>query len=1148
MNRKQRRKYLFDFAKEKIGYKNKFYKMIYFVETDDMDRILRTIDNNKSMKQKLYKILFPQHINEMCNEKLVFNKDIKIDSLRQYYVYIFKKNITKIEKYLTYKLEFEKYFFQGKYIDAMDFLNRIESEIGLSVWGISKKMFLFEKLDSLEKHKKYLNEIQVQANDDILLNTLFELESYFAESNTSYLSFKKVLDSYNEILKDNDIVRKYLDFKFNIERKFDMEEIKIAFMFDSQISIIDMYESFVISEQMRFVEGMEMDENELIVQDFRLENILQIVNKKVVREDKIEYYYLLESYTCGNYKKCIEDCNKYLKQKPQDFQCILLMIKSYILLNETPSFEEGLYLWVYNMYLLNEYGDDSIQKLFSYIKVVRGTSWEYKIIGFIARKTSMHGSKRLSLMSAISDMSISPNLVNYDCIKNKVDFLSIFKQVCPITYQLFLFRYGIGETTSLEKISDKNRKLIFETDRFIQENEYEKALITLDKIDKDKNYFLERVMRRQMVIYRKTKDYLSLVQCITNAILKNENIQKRIDIEKVNEDIIKNLTKEIKKDISYVVFVYLSAPSDYKHQRIAYSNYMDFNNYQSIKEIVDREEKGAVLISFLDKICIQHLIKRDIILNPDGNKANEIRIEILQTLIELDVENKKKYFSEIIEITKDRSIKDRIKQINQSRIFVDTENIKKDNELTLREDFNRYLGIKDFDEELEAYDIRSEDHIRDLKKIVDDMNEKIRNNAVYSQKIVVLKGIITIITEEFLFNEKYGLNTFLSSRIRHGYCKNQLTTIFQDFNLLSKKSRNNSDEYLINEYWDRKLPENSIGSKKIKDSLSLFTLNIELKVDEIKKDWLNIKYKEDNNALLDYTSVVDRLLVIDIDNIIDFNTFYNVVINFLWEYTLTHFRALKKKIQEELLNYFKEELNNLSNTITSIKEEDVESDVKTILSSINLCKSQIGGKILEFSNVFEKKDVTYVDFTMSDLVDTCLEITAKLNGEVSNVDLNKNIFDSNCYKGENFPYFVDILNIMINNALEHSGISNYSKLSLDIDIKKIEDMTILCELKKEFEKKRIKVDNLDFLEMSVSNTLGQNIDIEKLDEKISTIFKNTQNYEAVKKYSQSEGGTGLYKLYKTIQYNIDTPYTIIYNIEKNKFCISIVFGIMNIIA
>lgn len=1147
MNRQQRRKYLFDFAKQKIDYKNKFYKIIFFLETNDISRILRTIDNNKAMKQKLDKILFPQHINEMCSEKLVLNIDIEIDSLRQYYVYIFKKNITKIEKYLKYKSEFEKYLFQGKYADAMDFLNRIESEIGLSVWGISKKMFLFEKLDSLEKHKKYLNEIQVQAKDNILLNTLFELESYFAESNTSFLSFKKRLDSYNEILQDNDIIRKYLDFKFNIERKFDIEEIKIAFMLDSQFSIIDMYESFVISEQMRFVEG-KPDENELMVQDFRLENISQIVNKKAVGQDKIEYYSLLELYTTGKYKNCIKECEKYLKQKPQDFQCILLMIKSYILLNESPRFEDGLYLWMYNIYLLNEQEDDSIQKLLSYIKVVRGTSWEYKIIGFIARKTSMHSSKRLSLMSAINDMSISPNLVNFDCIKNKADFLKIFEQVCPITYQLFLFKYGMGKTTSLEELSDENRKLLFKTDRLIQKREYKKGLITLDKIYKDKNYFLERVMRRQMVIYRKTKNYLSVVRCITNAILKNANIQKRIDIQRVNEDITRNLTREIKRDISYVVFVYLSAPSDYKQQRIAYSNYMDYNNYQSIKEIVDREEKGAVLISFLDKVCIQRLIKRDIILNPDGNKADEIRIEILQNLIELDIENKKKYFSEIISITKDRSIKDRIKQINQSRIFVDTENIKKDNEITLREDFNRYLGIKDFDEELKAYDIYSDDYISDLKKIVDDMNEKIRNNAIYSQKIVILKGIITTITEEFLFNEKYGLNTFLSSRIRHGYCKNQLTTIFQDFNLLSKKSRNDSDEYLINEYWDQKLPKNSIGGKEIKDSLSSFTLNIERKVDEIKKDWLNIRYKEENNALLDYTICVDQLLVIDKDNIIDFNTFYDQVIYYLWEYTLTHFRVLKKKIQEELLNYFKNELNALSNAITSIKEEDVKSDVKTILSNINLCKSQIGGKILEFSNVFEKKDVTYVDFTMSDLVDTCLEIITKLNGEVANVDLNKNICDSNYYKGENFPYFVDILNIMINNALEHSRISNYSELSLDIDIKKIEDKTILCKLKKEFEKKKIKVDNLDFLEMSVSNTLGEDIDNEELKEKISRIFKKAQNYETVKKYSQSEGGTGLYKLYKTIQYNINTAYTIIYKIEENKFCISIVFGIMNIKA
>ena len=167
---------------------------------------------------------------------------------------------------------------------------------------------------------------------------------------------------------------------------------------------------------------------------------------------------------------------------------------------------------------------------------------------------------------------------------------------------------------------------------------------------------------------------------------------------------------------------------------------------------------------------------------------------------------------------------------------------------------------------------------------------------------------------------------------------------------------------------------------------------------------------------------------------------------------------------------------------------------------------------------------------------------------MAEVDLETNICDSNYYKGENFPYFVDAVNIMINNALEHSGISDYSKLKIAIDIEKVQDKAVLEELKKEFEKKRIKIDNLEFLELSITNSLSDDIDVDMLREKVSMIFRNTKNTETVKKYSQREGGTGLYKLYKTFQYNINTAYSILYQIEKNRFCISIIFGIMNIVA
>lgn len=419
---------------------------------------------------------------------------------------------------------------------------------------------------------------------------------------------------------------------------------------------------------------------------------------------------------------------------------------------------------------------------------------------------------------------------------------------------------------------------------------------------------------------------------------------------------------------------------------------------------------------------------------------------------------------------------------------------------------------------------------------------------VYSQKMIILKGIITTITEEFLFNEKYGLNTFLSSRIRHGYCKKQLTTVFQEYNLLSKKKKNNSEEYLINEYWDGVLPKNTRGSEEIKKYLSKFTLNIEKKVDDIKKNWLSIKYREENESILDYTLCVNQCLLIDMDNIIDFNTFYDEIIELLWKYTLGHFAALREKIQVELLAFFQDELTMLLEKIGKISDVNVKNEVKTICNNINLCKSKIGATTKEFANVFEKKDVSYLDFTMTDLIDTCLEIITKLNSSMSSVKLIRKIDDEALYKGENFPYFVDAVNILINNALEHSGIADLAELELTINIEKEQDEDVLTLLKEEFDKKKIRVESLDFLRLSISNTLSEDIDLQELQGKIAEIFDKTKDTETVKKYSQREGGTGLYKLYKTFQYNINTAYSILYSIENQTFTVTILFGVMNILA
>ena len=973
MNREHRRKYLFEFAKDKINYKNKFYKIIFHAEEDDIYRIMRVVGNNSSMRARMERILFPRTIHDMCSNKIVINTEINMEYLRSYYIKVFSEYSSYIERYILLKEQYEKYLFSEQYREALHIIDSIEEQLGLSVWSISKKMLLFDKIEGLEKHKRYLSELQSKADNNIILSTLFELESYFAESNTSYSAYKKRLESYNDILQENYIIRQYLDFKFNVEREYEHEEVKVAFMFDSQLSIVDMYETFVLAEQLMFAEGIKSRER-LEIKDFRLCNLGLIEEPGKIGTQRNENYDLLELYTCGEYQQYIEKCEQYLVAAPQDFQCIILLVKSYIFLQKEMKCTNSLYKWIYDVYSLNGNEIEAIQELFAYLKVVRFTSWEYKIIGFIARKTTMSQRWKMSFLSMINDICLSPNIVNSEYFRgNEREFLASFADIAPITSELYLYRLGIGGFP--KEVLDDNRRLFFKTDQLIEANRDQEALDTLAKVVRVENYYQERILHRKIKIYEHKGDYLAEVTCITNAVLQNNNLQKRIDLQQVLINVNAHLSKDIKRDIHYVVFVYLCMPSDYNKQRIAYSNYMDYNNFKSIADIVNYEKDRTVLVAFLSNVCVQRILKRDIILNAGGNKADELRVEILKTLIELDEENKKKYYAEITAITKQKSIKDRIKQINQSRIFVDVDNIKKENELTLREDFNRYLAMRDLDEELVSYDIYSEDYVSELRKIVDEMNEKIKTSAVYSQKMIILKGIITTITEEFLFNEKYGLNTFLSSRIRHGYCKKQLTTVFQEYNLLSKKRKNNSDEYLINEYWDGVLPEEAEGSTKIKEYLSKFTLSIEKKVEDIKKNWLSIKYRDqENESILDYTFCVNKCLLIDKDNIIDFNTFYDEIIELLWKYTLNHFSVLREKIQVELLAFFQNELTQLAENVGKISDVSVKDEVKTICNNINLCKSKIGGTTKEFANVFEKRDVSYLDFSMTDVIDTCIEI------------------------------------------------------------------------------------------------------------------------------------------------------------------------------
>ena len=79
-----------------------------------------------------------------------------------------------------------------------------------------------------------------------------------------------------------------------------------------------------------------------------------------------------------------------------------------------------------------------------------------------------------------------------------------------------------------------------------------------------------------------------------------------------------------------------------------------------------------------------------------------------------------------------------------------------------------------------------------------------------------------------------------------------------------------------------------------------------------------------------------------------------------------------------------------------------------------------------------------------------------------------------------------------------------------------------------------------YMNISVKNTMNKNLNQKDINRKINEVFKNLNNIEVIKKYSHVEGGSGLYKLYTTLQYHIDGQYALYYNVSESGFEIGII--------
>lgn len=1114
-----------------------FFRNLLFKFHEQGSELDKEMLTNPFFRGKLINTIFPQKLSLLSDISFCYNDKITDFEAIKYAFRLLAPFHEKINLYIELRKTYESACMKKEYQTASECLELIEAELGVSLWSCGQKLMLKEQMFGLEGNKNELTSMCNCINGGFIVFSILFFYSCMAECGLSYENYQtELMQCIGE--RKGTLTGRYLLGKLSFSDMYENKDISLILQIDSQCSLIDLFISvekylpavlhdYICNENIPAELEIPQKINASVFSNLRM--IMGIDDESIVNhiDRNQDVLKIIEQYTRGNYDYVVKVATEYLRNNPSDLQIAILLCKSIICgeIDYPDNFEVQYVKAVCSIYGLSDEYRDAVRDLKQTIKINHGSILSQKVHALLKRKHLGTGSGNSAFISSLLDPVLHPNFLryfNHDSATSKV-IAAKESKYCPNAILLAqAIQNGNFDANDLQFVIKGKREFLLANHLCKQKN-YQKALSVADTIAEpySKNMYLrERLERIRLAAYSGNKDYFNAVKSIVKIFFENEYMFERLAQNGYCNLPRRIRNKDLSADIDSVIYRYIMDPTDYTKQIAAYCNFLDRNHYSNILDFAGTIDilMSQEYRSFFERVCVINLLRHDVTLHTMGVTAESARLQILQRLDAAFPS--KKYKSEIQELLTAEAIKENLNAINKSRIYADTAKIYNMHKDAWGEVFAKYLTLRDADTYYVDIDMMGQN-----KEELDALGIRFTTQERINQATIVLRNMVNLILDECLFSTQYGLETHLSSRIRHGYCKGQLTTFLDDLHLLSKRKSESSDEYIISEYWGDRIAQLCLPYD-IEGSLATFTSKIENKIFEILTTWLRIKFKEGTVGYFEYTHLLDFCVCYYYDrNITSFALFYNLIIETFWSYTKQILGFIKKKIETDLKEFYLSAISDLEMELRQI--QNAPNVVQEMLSNCNLAKARVVPTMKQFAEAFTLNNSSYNNFTMAELVASCRKVVERAHSGSEAVSWKIDADQTFMFSGKHFVSFVDILSILLNNAIEHSGFEHYEDIAINVSIAEVEDRT----------KEEIKMipDAFSYQKimcMEVSNNLSNRIDIDLLEKNMKQLFSNLTPTQIKASQIQSEGGSGLYKLYNIVTYNLESWCTLICDVVE----------------
>lgn len=1105
--------------------------------------------------EKTYGPAFPKAPSEMFSRSFLYQPTGKTNEL----VWAIARCLPhseRISRFIKKRAQFEEAVLTDDSVLAVDLLNEVERDFGVSLWLYENRMCSAYIWGGLTELYSKLESIQAEDKLSSIASNILKFIGTRIESTQDFSQQKQSLEkAFSEI--NYKTLEKYFEARIFGVYTTSPSVVSPLLFCEAHASVIDLYEALVASLQViASVDELPDAFGDVLIDavsslyqathDVRLLSVARAFGLLLPEAKRIDELRAacIEHYTMGHYEECVKTASAVLEKSPSDMSIFVLMHKSAVR-SGISNLEHGSGILgkvskhLSTMLLMRSGTYSAVHEILKITDRFIHHQWSAYLRAAVLYEIRQEGESFPPLWLRdlfVRDVGYSP--FSAVAAPKKIQDLIIedaqLRERYPSTLNVYLAATrGAGAGGDANGGHRLNKHLAL----YHLNNDSPGVALKYYNHILGESIGIDRIRAYSClaVAYIALNNVGRAAEMAVDAFVENSDIPTCLPLRKIISAVDKlgaasNWPKTMSLPIVFELYHEYESSDKLANLRISFEQFQFENSIENPDQVWSRGEKNSWKELYLSRVWRPEVM-RQTLLYQNSREIEEARIKVCQFLAKIDPANENDYFDEIKERVKKIEIAKGLKLVEQNKVYVDIPAIKRVVAKKLENPYKHYKSIQNNAPQSErvaeaiAATLTHAMPGKSLEALLGGVHILTPEGA--TEESVQFNSMYSEIRNEFLFGA-HGLNAYLSTRVRHGVLANTLRKPVEDDKLVTQKHET-GEGYKPNEFWRlRSIALTGFGDQEIIDeAIHNFSQEFDAILDKLKDELLQVRIvdklteKIPSKALFLYhSSNIERLMLKSRDRQgkgLDY--FVDNCVDHLWSKTDEILSVVQRHIDEDIREELQSAFENLLNKIHRVKDETVSS---ALINAISLARTNTQIRLdtvaswFKRSEVYDRQDYS-PDFPV-EVAHNMIRNTISYASNWKNIDIH--VADgSDSMPGRTLDAMVYAFYGLIENAIKRSGV-DISSLRVKIQL--------------EFKGERFSV--------KVVNNVNLNRITQADIEKIARIRQEIDSEES-NSLAQREGLSGLHKVWIAANGPFYANPSIDFGVDNSDFFVNLSFNV-----